>query len=216
VKSWENWEGDVTVSETDLQCHELLLRLAGQLPDKHLWRYRDWLAGGAPDVLARSLPKTLVRERIALSDADQRFLAEVLIPLGANPAAVHAVLPGPEHMVNRYTFTSEASDGSRGDSEVLVLGATLRGRQGVREVRSSWRRAEGEGSPKRVLVITATTDFVELTGEIQRILRALGEPDPRVEVLPPDMEPPAYHMAAFAESVLVCSGADSLVGHRAH
>lgn len=206
----------MSVSETDLRCHELLLRLAGHLPDRHLWRYRDWLAGGAGDVLARALPNTLVRERIALSDSDHRFLAELLLPLGANPAAVHAILPGPEQVSDRYAFTAEASDGSRGDAEVLVLGATLRGRQGVREVRSSWRHADGEDGLKRVLVVTATADFVGLTGEIQRIVRALGEPDPRVEVLPPEVQPTPYHLAAFAESTLVCAGAEELVGHRAH
>lgn len=203
-------------SETDQRCHELLLRLAGQLPDRHLWRYRDWLAGGAGDVLARALPNTLARERIALSDADHRFLAELLLPLGADPAAVHAILPGPEQISDRYSFTAEAGDGSRGDAEVLVLGATLRGRQGVREVRSSWRRTDGEDGRKRVLVVTATADCIGLTGEIQRILRALGESDPRVEVLPPEVQPTPYHLAAFAESALVCTGAEELVGHRAH
>jgi hypothetical protein len=206
----------VSVSETDLRCHELLLRLAGHLPDRHLWRYRDWLAGGASDVLARALPNTLVRERIALSDADHRFLSELLLPLGANPAAVHAILPGSDQVFDRYTFAAETSDGTRGDAEVLVLGATLRGRQGVREVRSSWRRAEGESGLRRVLVVTATADLVGLTGEIQRILRALGEPEPRVEVLPPDFQPTPYHLAAFAESAHICAGAEELVGHRAH
>ena len=28
-------------------CHELLLRLAGRLPDDLLWRYRDWAASDA-------------------------------------------------------------------------------------------------------------------------------------------------------------------------
>lgn len=206
----------MSVSETDLRCHELLLRLAGHLPDRHLWRYRDWLAGAAGDVLARALPNTLVRERIALSDADHRMLSELLLPLGANPAAVHAILPGSEQVSDRYTFTAETPAGSKGDAEVLVLGATLRGRQGVREVRSSWRRAEGDGAPKRVLVVTATADLIGLTGEIQRILRALGESEPRVEVLAPDFQPTSYHLAAFAESAHICTGAEELVGNRAH
>jgi hypothetical protein len=206
----------VAVRETDLVCHELLLRLAGRLPDRHLWRYRDWLAGGAADVLARSLPSTLVRERVALSDADHKRLSEALLPLGASPAAVHAVLPGPEPTAERYTFHSASPAGSRGDSEVLVLGAALRGRPGIREVRSSSRRTNGEDRLKRVLLVTASADFAELAGEIQRILRALGEPSPCVEVLPPDMELAAYHRAALAESTLVCAGADEPVGHRTH
>lgn len=207
----------MAVRETDLLCHELLLRLAGRLPDRHLWRYRDWLAGGAADVLARSLPSTLVREKIALSDADHQRLTAALLPLGGDPATVHAILPhtgGPTGTrSDPHTFSTESPTDGRGDSEVLVLGATLRGRRGLREVRSTWRRTAGT-RPKRVLLVTASTDVIDLTGEIQRILRALGDHEPCVEVLPPEVEPPAYHRAAMAESVLVCAGADEIAGHR--
>ncbi|GAB3281843.1 hypothetical protein [Parasphingorhabdus pacifica] len=203
----------MAVRETDLLCHELLLRLAGRLPDRHLWRYRDWLAGDAADVVARLLPSTLVRERIALSDADHQRLSAALLPLGADPATVHAILPRIEDHNEPHTFSIESPTDGRGDSEVLVLGATLRGRQGLRDVRSTWRRTAGS-RPKRVLVVTASVDVVELTGEVQRILRALGDHEPCVEVLLPEMEPPTYHRAAMAESVLVCSGADELAGHR--
>jgi hypothetical protein len=202
----------VAVRETELLCHELLLRLAGRLPDRHLWRFRDWLAGDAADVVARMLPGTLVRERIALDDTEHQLLASALLPLGADPAMVNAVLPATPDATPQYAFSS-AGPADGGDSAVLVLGATLRGRPGVREVRSSWRRGEG-GAPKRVVLVTASADFVGLTGEIQRVLRALGEPEPCVEVLPPDLEPTAYHHAALAESVLVCAGAEELAGRR--
>ncbi|EQD85418.1 hypothetical protein A8924_0716 [Saccharopolyspora erythraea NRRL 2338] len=202
----------MAVRETDLLCHELLLRLAGRLPDRHLWRYRDWLAGGAADVLARMLPGTLVRERIPLGDGDFRLLRDALFPLGADPALVNAILPAKQTRP-AHTFVATSHTDDSGDPAILVLGATLRGRQGVREVRSSWRR--GDGLPlKRVLLVTASADVVGLTSEIQRILRALGEPEPCVEVLPPDVEPTAYHRAALAESALVCEGADELAGHR--
>lgn len=196
----------MAVREAELLCHELLLRLAGRLPDRHLWRYRDWLAGGAADVLARSLPGTLFRERVALDDADHRLLSEAVLPLGADRSVVDAILPGgagyPE-----YGFTA-ASPVAGSDSEALVLGATLRGRPGVREVRSSWRSGGGQRS-KRVLLVTGSADHIGMTGEIQRIVRALGEPEPCVEVLPPDLEPTGYHRAALAESVQVCTGAEA-------
>lgn len=202
----------MVMRETSLQCHELLLRLAGRLPDRYLWRYRDWLAGDAADVLARSLPGTLVRERIGLSDADHHRLSSALLPLGAPSSMVNAVLPATEDPVE-YEFSPECPSDRRGDSETLVLGATLRGRGGVREVRSTWRSGGGYRA-KRVLVVTATGDFVELTGEIQRVLRALGDTEPCVEVLPPSMEPTPYHRAALAESSLVCTGAEELAGSR--
>jgi hypothetical protein len=213
----EHSEKGGQVGGSDTRCHELLLRLAGHLPDRYLWRYRDWLAGGASEVLARSLPNVLLREQIALSDADQQFLGEVLLPLGADPASVHAILPGPEHVSSRYTFTADPlHSNSAVDAEILVLGATLRGRQGIGEVRTSWRREDGEDDLKRVLVVTAATDFIDLTGEVQRIVRALGDPEPRVEVLPPDGEPTPYYLAALAESTLVCAGAEERAGNRVY
>lgn len=197
-------------SDTRLLCHELLLRLAGRLPDGQLWRYRDWLAGAATEVLALSLPNALVRERVRLTDADHRLLSDALMPLGADPAVVEAILPGEEPRWDEYAFTAEVPAAERGDSEALVLGATLRGREGIHEVRSSWRRAVTGGEPARVVIVTATADAVTLTGEVQRILRALGKHAPLVEVFAPGVEPTPYHRAALAESVLVCAGAGEL------
>ncbi|MBB5154017.1 hypothetical protein [Saccharopolyspora phatthalungensis] len=203
----------MAVRETDLLCHELLLRLAGRLPDRHLWRFRDWLAGDAADIVARMLPGTLVRERIALDEAEYQLLSNALVPLGADAAMVNAILPLDPDAVRQHAFSSERPMDRVGDSALLVLGATLRGRPGVREVRSSWRHS-ADGAVKLVVLVTAGADVVGLTGEIQRVLRALGEPEPCVEVLPPDLEPTAYHHAALAESVLVCAGAEELAGRR--
>ncbi|RKT84026.1 hypothetical protein SAMN05421805_1193 [Saccharopolyspora antimicrobica] len=203
----------MAVRENELRCHELLLRLADRLPDQHLWRFRDWLAGDAADVIAQLLPGTLVRERIGLEDDEHRLLAEALLPLGADPAMVNAVLPAEPGTTPQHAFTTESPGNPVADSALLVLGATLRSRPGVREVRNSWRSTDG-GAAKLVLLVTASADVVGLTGEIQRVLRALGEPEPRVEVLPPEQEPTAYHRAALAESALVCAGAEELAGRR--
>ncbi|TDD90235.1 hypothetical protein E1202_08585 [Saccharopolyspora karakumensis] len=203
----------MAVRETDLLCHELLLRLAGRLPDRHLWRYRDWLAGGAAEVVARLLPGTLVRERIALDDDEHRLLSDALLPLGADPAMVNAILPAVVDTTPHYSFTTERPAENVGDSAVLVLGATLRGRAGVREVRNTWRRRDS-GAPKLVVLVSASDDCVELAGEIQRVLRALGDSAPCVEVVPKDLEPTPYHRMAIEESALVCVGAEEFAGRR--
>ncbi|GAB3673446.1 hypothetical protein [Saccharopolyspora tripterygii] len=203
----------MAVRETDLLCHELLLRLAGRLPDRHLWRYRDWLAGGAAEVVARLLPGTLMRERIALDDEEHRLLSDALLPLGADPAVVNAILPAVVDTTPHYSFTTEPPAENVGDSAVLVLGATLRGRAGVREVRNTWRRRDS-GSPKLVVLVSASDDYAELTGEIQRVLRALGDSAPCVEVVPKDLEPTPYHRMAIEESALVCAGAEEFAGRR--
>ena len=203
----------MAVRETDLLCHELLLRLAGRLPDRHLWRFRDWLAGEAAEVVARVLPGTLIREHIALDDEEHRLLSDALLPLGADPAVVNAVLPAIVNTAPHYSFSSERPAERVADSAALVLGASLRGRSGIREVRTKWRRRD-VGSPKQVVLVTAAGDHIELAGEIQRVLRALGETAPCVEVLPNDLEPTPYHRNALDESALVCAGAEELAGRR--
>lgn len=199
------------MSDTDMACHELLLRLAGRLPDDVLWRFRDWAASDAVPVLARALPRALLHDRIALTDLELDLLVDALLPYGADRAMLSSikgldVVPDPG-----YTFTPESPDRvSMGDSATAVLGATLRGRHGVGEVRSCWRRGGADEVAKRIMLVTASTDQVRLAGEVQRVLRALGEHDPCVEVVPIGMDLPPYHRAALAASELVCTGPEAV------
>ena len=79
------------------------------------------------------------------------------------------------------------------------------------EVRQSWRHVGvvGQATAKRVLLITALTGLPRLTGELQRVLRVLGDEEPSVEVIPPRFDLPGYHRAALADSELVCVGAEA-------
>ncbi|GAA3460262.1 hypothetical protein ACFFSW_18955 [Saccharothrix longispora] len=189
-------------------CHELLLRLAGRLPDDVLWRFRDWAATDAILVLARTLPRTLLHDRIGLTDREQALLVDALVPHGADRSAISSVRGLDEPPDTGYTFTPESPDRVlMGDSATVVLGATLRGRPGVGEVRSSWRL--GGGDARRLILVAATSGYARLAGELQRVLRALGEHDPCVEVLPAGLDLPPYHRAALAASELVCTGAEA-------
>ncbi|ATE52063.1 MULTISPECIES: hypothetical protein [Actinosynnema] len=190
--------------------HELLLRLSGRLPDDVMWRFRDWAATDAVSVLARTLPRTLLHDRIGLTDHEQRLLESALVPHGADRAATSSIRALDELPETDFAFTPESPDrAAMGDSATVVLGATLRGRPGVGEVRSAWRRVGGKnGRTNRVILVTATSGCARLAGELQRVLRALGEHDPCVEVLPAGLEPPPYHRAALASSELVCTGAE--------
>ncbi|GAA3891548.1 hypothetical protein GCM10022243_65550 [Saccharothrix violaceirubra] len=188
--------------------HELLLRLAGRLPDDVLWRFRDWAAGDAVVVLARVLPRTLLHDRIGLTDYEQQLLGDALIPHGADRGTISSVKGLDELPEADYTFSPESPDRvPMGDSTSVVLGATLRGRPGIGEVRSTWRLRGTE--TRRVLLVTATGGYTRLTGELQRVLRALGEQDPCVEVLPVEADVPPYQRAALEASELVCTGAEA-------
>ncbi|MFD4195316.1 hypothetical protein [Amycolatopsis thermoflava] len=193
--------------DIEAACHELLLRLAGRMPDRLLWRYRDWLGEGAMSTLARTLPRTLLKHNIDLDQPEYRLLVAGLVPHGADWHQVSSTLGVDEVGENRYTFTPSAPDQVKSvDSVSALVHATLRGRPDVGEVRQSWRQRTGEES-KRVLLITALSGLPRLTGELQRVLRVLGDEEPSVEVMPPRFELPEYHQAALASSELVCVGA---------
>lgn len=196
--------------DDQLACHELLLRLAGRLPDEDLWRYRDWLAEGAIGVLARTLPKALLRYDIDLDPYDHRLLRTALLPHGADPHLVSSALGVDDTPEGRYTFTEVAPDRRNAvDSVSAVVDAALRGRPEVGEVRESWRYNDSDGGndAKRVLLVTAIAGWQRLTGELQRVVRVLGDEVPSIEVLPPRVALPDYHLAALARSRTVSVGA---------
>ncbi|OLR89691.1 hypothetical protein [Actinokineospora bangkokensis] len=188
------------------EAHELLLRLAGRLGDRQLWRCRDWLAAGAVDAVARVLPLTLLRERVGITPEESRLVGAVLLPAGADAERLNAIPWVDEISETDYTFSAESPDRLNvGDSTSVVLGAILRGRPEVVEARTSWRR-DRAGSATRVVLVTTTGDAARLTGELQRVLRALGTAEPVVEVLPAGFTPTGYHRAAFAASEPLVEG----------
>ncbi|GLZ40950.1 hypothetical protein [Actinokineospora sp. NBRC 105648] len=186
-----------------MSAHELLLRFAGRLSDRQLWRFRDWLAADAVDAVARSLPLTLLRERVAITPEEYRLAVTALMSAGADAERLNALPWVDEIGELDYTFSAESPEWvSMGDSVAVVLGAILRGRPEVVEARSSWRRGgTAAGAVARVVLVTTTGDgAARLTGELQRVLRALGTYEPAVEVLPRGVELTQYHRAALAAS----------------
>jgi hypothetical protein len=199
--------------DIEAACHELLLRLAGRMPDQLLWRYRDWLGEGAMTTLARTLPRTLLKHNIDLDQPEYRLLVAGLVPHGADWHQVSSTLGVDDIGENGYTFSGSTPDRVNSVDPVSALvHATLRGRPDVGEVRESWRHGDGE-PPKRVLLITALAGLPRLTGELQRVLRVLGDEEPSVEVMPQRFDLPAYHRAALASSELICTGSVD-AGHR--
>jgi hypothetical protein len=190
-------------------CHELLLRLAGRLPDRQLWRFRDWLAAGALPELSQALPLTLLRERVGLMASELRLVDTALRDHGADVGLLASVREIDELPLLDCVFSQESPVRTGlGDQFAVLLSAVLRGRPTVGDVRSCWRRDRvGGAETKRVLVVSAFGGYPALTGELQRVQRALGEHDPCVEVLPYDMEPPPYQWAAIEGSELLCTGA---------
>lgn len=204
------------MSTTEIDCHELLLRLAGRLPDRQLWRYRDWLASGALPALASSLPVTLLSKRIGITPVEFGLLVDSLLPAGADPGLVNAISEIAEPEEAEFSFSVTSPDQSRlGDPVPGLLVAVLRHRPGVGDVYQSWRRPKYASGPlKRVVVVDGADRLVQLTAELQRMLRALGESEPSVEVLGSDLQLPAYQREALDAAQQVCAGVDRSSNHQ--
>jgi 2-C-methyl-D-erythritol 4-phosphate cytidylyltransferase len=183
----------------DVACHELLVRLAGRLPDRLLWRLREWLATGGQVVVAALLPRALLRHRVGLTDAERELLETAVRDRGASRRLLDAILTvdGPDEP--DATFRPAPAEF---DPAALSLLAVARGDERCVELRQALR-ADGRREQRVVLVRTDGERPWALSGTLARLLRAHGDPTPCVEVLPAADDPPAYHRAALAESAVL-------------
>jgi hypothetical protein len=182
---------------TDQICHDLLLRLAGRLPDELLWRLRDWLAAGSRAAVSALLPRELLRHRVGLTEPECALLTAAIGEWGASRRLLDAVLPieTPDEPVTAFEpMPAEI------DLTALGLLAVVRGHPGCRELRQVRRGGVGARTGRRdqrvVLVRGAHRPWL-LTGTLQRLLRAHGDRTPCVEVLAEQGEPTGYHRAAI-------------------
>jgi len=183
-------------------CHDLLVRLAGRLPDEVLWRMRDWLAADGRAALGAMLPRELLRHRVGLTDDEQDLLLAAVGGWGASRRMLDAVLP----LVVPEESTAVFGPADDVDQAALSVLAVVRGHPGCVELRQAWRHGDGRGPgsgqrQQRVVLVLGAERPWTLTGTLQRILRAHGDRTPCVEVLPPHGEPPIYHGAAIITSV---------------
>ena len=212
----ERTESPVAGLGPERACHDLLIRLAGRLPDRLLWRMRDWLSADGHLPLARSLPKALLRHRIGLSDSERELMEACLPEWGAAQRVLDAVLPSFDATEAAVTFRAElgpndpSSDvpGCSGwrDGVDLMLSAVVKGHPGAKELRRSWRMDRPR--PQRVVLAHVTEDLPALTGMLQRLLRAHGDLTPCVEVVSPPLALPAYHRTALRDSVSLWRAAE--------
>jgi hypothetical protein len=194
--------------DADRACHDLLVRLAGRLPERLLWRLRDWLAAEAYAALSRALPKALLRNRIGITDVERELMEACLPAWGATQRQLDAVLPVLDPEETSAVFRAElgpdeqcadmSSAASWRDSIDLMLTAVVRGHPGAKELRRSWRVDRPRA--QRVVLAHVTEDLPALTGTLQRMLRAHGDLTPCVEVVSPPLALPPYHRLALRDS----------------
>ncbi|MGQ0577215.1 MAG: hypothetical protein ACT4RN_23880 [Pseudonocardia sp.] len=182
-------------------CHDLLVGLAGRLPDELLWRLRDWLAAeaatgsGAPETVSLLLPRELMRNRIGLTDHERDLLSEAAGGWGPARRLLDAVLP--VHVPAEPPFTF-AADPEPLDAAALSVLAVVRDHPGCVELSTVLR--SGGGGEQRVVLVRGGDSPWRLAATLQRVLRAHGDHTPCVEVLTGGIDSP-YHRAAASAAV---------------
>ncbi|WP_018332811.1 hypothetical protein [Actinomycetospora chiangmaiensis] len=173
-------------------CHDLLVALAGRVPDTALWRLRDWLSAGAGTALRTAVPRTLLRHRVGVTDAERDLLREAVAAWRGSARLVDAVLHVDAAPEPAPVFGEPGA--APWDAADLVLRAVVPATGDVGEVRRAWRAGS------RVVLVSAAGDLAALTGIVQRTLRAHGDAAPCVEVIGAGTLTTGYHRAALAAS----------------
>ncbi|MBP2365027.1 hypothetical protein [Pseudonocardia parietis] len=169
--------------------YELLLRLAGRIPDELLWRLRGWVAGADRSAAGAVLARALLRHRIPLTDDERGLLTELVEPGSPSRRLVDTVLPGSPPAPPSF---------GPGEPDLAVWSAGSVVHDEARELLVAVR---DDGA--RVLLVRGAERPHLLTAGLQRLLRVHGERIPRVEVWAGDEPPTPYHQAA-------CAAAESL------
>ena len=214
--------------DTALDCHWMLLRLAGTAPDDLLTQSRRWLAEDRGTELARAIGHTALAQTLALRPEDPALLGQIVAENGGDagafamletsefePALMHAFAPtrdvtdaalaGTEQLAARVGTAQPADPEDRVDQAAIESVAAEPG--GVALWRS-WRFPVDRSpwpAPRRVYVLETTdaADVVALTGSFQDALVAAGERDPQVEVYPIGADLPNYQRMARAYGAIV-------------
>lgn len=175
--------------------HDLLVELAGRLPDALLWRLREWLAApGGADTVGVLLPRELLRHRVGLADHERDLLADLAGGWGPARRLLDAVLPAHEPTEPAVGFTPEPD---ATDVAILSVLAVVRGHPGTTALDVA--RRDGQ----RVVLVRGGDQPWALTATVQRLLRAHGDRTPCVEVL--TGAGTGYHRAAGAAATTIWS-----------
>lgn len=195
---------------TALDLHEMLLRLAGWVPDDVLVEARGFLAHGLHGEVAHmvafagtrcALPLTagdfdILTDLLEVDGADLHELDTVeLLDPGTLPPWRFAPLPRSHDGDHRGVTVAEA----RLDEDFV---AAVAHEPVVCRVWRAWRRPVGDlpqpSCPVYVVEADDARVLPALTGRLQDALGAIGERVPRVEVVRAGSEVPAYQRMACA------------------
>jgi hypothetical protein len=204
-----------------IACHEMLLRLAGRLPDDLMTQSRAWLAHGELSALAHSLDSVIISQYVVLAEPDAALLSALLSEANIDPAGLAQLTLGDFDPFPSYAFAAEAPLELRPGGATQALGAETVDQAAVEAVaaepsaRGVWRawRIPSSGAPwpppRRVFVVeVGVLDDLGVAVRIQERLAAAGEVAPQVEIYQSGHQIPAYQQFARSCGELLWAAAE--------
>ncbi|OKI58189.1 hypothetical protein [Micromonospora sp. CB01531] len=217
--------------------HQLLLRMAGQLPDELISEARRWLAGGELLEIAQAVLFAALTGQVAVTEADATLLADTLAAAGestdgvadldrseADPQIPYGLAPvSPEVLAEHGGDVPYSIDltgpydgpGAAEEIDLAVVAAVEAQVADGAQVVGLWRTWRFPAMdtqwppPRRIFLVHAADDtqLPRLAARLQETLEAVGETDPQVEVFADPDELPAYQRNALAFSTLLWAAA---------
>jgi hypothetical protein len=196
-------------------CHQMLLGLAGRLPDDLMTRCREQLAQGEAGEVARAVAFCVLSQHLPLASTGAALLAALLAEAGGDASALAEVEIDDTDPVIWY-FTDvppRAGDTGAGQHGAQDASAAAPHEldQAVAEALAAepgaigcWRawRVPPDGAPPApakpvfVIEVSADTDAAGVAARVQHRLAAGGEVSPQVEVYHRDTDLPLYQRLA--------------------
>ncbi|WP_320065634.1 hypothetical protein [Micromonospora sp. RTGN7] len=189
-------------------CHDMLLRLAGRLPDDLIAQARSWLAERDLGKLAQAVAWAVTAQRMAPHPDDAALLVDLLGEAGLDSSKLEGLDQAEHDVVVPYLFqpvTPDEAEAIRehgGEIPValdLTIGVpnldpadaaaveAVAALPGVHGLWRAWRSAANGAAwplPRRVYLVEAAdpADRPRLAAALQGALEAAGEVAPQVEV----------------------------------
>ena len=212
-------------AELTSDCHDMLLRLAGRLPDDLMTRCREQLAQGLFGDLARAVVFSVLSQGLSLANYDVAVLTALLAQTGGDVSALDDIeIDDSDPMIWFFTDDpAEAVDGEADEGE--IQGAATSSSELDRAMTEglaeepdavgcwrAWRLPDDDTSsvpakPVFTVEVSAYADLPGITARAQRWLAAVGEPSPQVEVYTWDAELPVYQRLARGCGELIWAAA---------
>ncbi|MGW3471499.1 hypothetical protein ACWDKQ_24265 [Saccharopolyspora sp. NPDC000995] len=193
-----------TVERNDL--YELLLRLAGRVPDDGLAIMRTCLADGEEDQVTALLVTAVTTRGLALVQHEVEVIRTLAAQHGVRTAelekaAILTELPPPAF---EFTTPPIEQDGMDEQDAIVVEAASRVG--GLQGLWRAVRRSVGSDVRLYLGEVEPSSDVVELAAESQHSLVESGV-EPRIELFTEGTELAPYHEAALTNAELVWTAA---------